>query len=226
MGAGTTIRLCAAVGLAIAFVSPLVSQIGPSLAPSVLRNYLVPSYSGFTFFPWGAYLAFGMSAGSLIRVIPPEATGHAMKWIAAGSGVTVVACQFFAALSHSLYAKSDFWLNSPAQVLTKQAVTLLMLAFAFLWTRYGATAGAWSMVRQFGTTSLLVYWVHIELVYGRWLWFWKNNLTVPQTMVAAVGVILLMLAISVIRTNWQTVSAALSDAGWWYSPKPDRVPGD
>ena len=41
-----------------------------------------------------------------------------------------------------------------------------MVSFAFLWTRYGARDG-WSWVRQFGTTSLLVYWVHIELVYGR-----------------------------------------------------------
>ena len=35
-------------------------------------------------------------------------------------------------------------------------------------------------MRQFGTTSLLVYWVHIELVYGRWLYFWKDSLSVPR----------------------------------------------
>jgi hypothetical protein len=27
-----------------------------------------------------------------------------------------------------------------------------------------------------GTSSLLVYWVHIEIVYGRWLGIWKEKL--------------------------------------------------
>jgi len=57
-------------------------------------------------------------------------------------------------------------------------------------------------VRQFGTTSLLVYWVHIELIYGRWLWFWKENLTVPQTAVVAAALIVLMLLISLAKTEW------------------------
>ncbi len=66
----------------------------------------------------------------------------------------------------TLYTKSEFWLNSPAQVLMKLGVMLWILPFAFIWTRYAANTG-WSPVSQLGTTSLLVYWVHIELVYGR-----------------------------------------------------------
>ena len=134
----------------------------------------MPDLHAFGFFPWGAYLAFGMSAGSVIRTIPPEATERAMQWAALLGGGLILACQYFANLPYTVYAKSDFWLNSPAQVLTKVGVILLMLALAFLWTRYGAKDG-WSWVRQFGTTSLLVYWVHIELVYGRWLWFLKGQ---------------------------------------------------
>jgi hypothetical protein len=57
-------------------------------------------------------------------------------------------------------------------------------------------------VRQFGTTSLLVYWVHVELVYGRWLWFWKENLTAAQAALVALSVILLMLGLSVLKTRW------------------------
>ena len=81
-------------------------------------------------------------------------------------------------------------------------------------------------MRQFGVTSLLVYWVHIELVYGRWLWFLKNNLTVAQTAMVAIAVILLMLGISALRTNWTRVREALADLGWWYAPTPGRVAGD
>jgi hypothetical protein len=219
------VRLCAALGLGIAFAAPLISQMDWSWMPWMLRDYLVPDHRFFGFFPWAAYLAFGMSAGSVIRILPPDATERAMQWAALAAGVLILACQYFASLPYSVYPKSEYWLNSPAQILTKLGVTLLMLAFAFLWTRYGAS-DRWSWVRQFGTTSLLVYWVHIELVYGRELWFLKNNLNVPQTVVAAFLVILLMLGLSTLKTNRDRVKAALLEMGWWFGPKPERVAGD
>ncbi len=101
-------------------------------------------------------------------------------------------------------------------MLTKQSVTLLMLAFAFVWTQYIAKDG-WSWVRQFGVTSLLVYWVHIELIYGRWMWFFKNNLTVAQTVVTAV----LRDPVHVGHFHCQDVPvqvrAVLVEMGWWFS---------
>ncbi len=219
------VRFCAVLGLVIAFASPLISQMDWSGVPWLIRGYIIPDLRSFGFFPWAAYLAFGMAAGSAIRVIPPEATERAMQWAALLGAGLIVACQYFANQPYSIYAKSDFWLNSPAQVLTKMGVVLLMLALAFLWVRYGARDG-WSWVRQFGTTSLLVYWVHIELVYGRGLWFLKSNLNEAQTVVAAVGMILLMLAISTAKTYRHRIAAVLSDMGWTFGPKPDRVPGD
>ena len=204
------IRLCAVLGLAIAFGSPLISQIDWSGVPWLVRAYLIPDYNFFGIFPWGAYLAFGMSAGSIIRTVSPDAIERCMQWAAVLGGALILACQYFANAPYRIYAKSEFWLNSPAQILTKLGVTLLLLAFAFLWTRYGAKAG-WSWVRQFGTTSLLVYWVHIELIYGRASGLWKGNLNVAQTASAAVIVFLLMLAISLIKTNRERLKAMLQE---------------
>lgn len=218
-------RLCAVLGLAIAVVSPWISQMNWSWAPPVVRSYIVPDYNFFSFFPWAAYLAFGVSAGSILRTVPPHAFERVMQWAALLGGVLIVACQYFANLPFSIYAQSEFWLNSPAQVLIKQGVTLLLVAFAFLWTRCVPAAG-WSLVRQFGTTSLLVYWVHIELVYGRWFWFLKNNLTVVQTVVAAIIVIVLMLAISTAKTRRHRIAAAVSNLGLAFGRRPERVPGD
>ena len=219
------VRLCAILGLAIAFLSPVVSQIDTSGLPPMLRNYFVPDYRFFGFFPWGAYLVFGVAAGSLLRVVPQAAIERVMAWAAIIGGGLVLTCQYFAAVPYSLYAKSEYWLNSPAQVLSKQGVTLVLMALAYLWT-HNTGKVSWSWMRQFGTTSLLVYWVHIELVYGRWLWFFKNNLTVPQTVIAAVGIILLMLAISTAKTYRRRIAAAIADLPWWVTPKPERVPGD
>jgi uncharacterized membrane protein len=219
------IRLCAILGLGIALAAPLISQMDWSGLPWMIRAYIIPDYRFFGFFPWAAYLAFGMSAGSIIRSLPADGTERAMQWTALIGGAAIITCQYFGNLGFSLYAKSEFWLNSPAQVLTKVGVLLVVLSFAFLWTRYGARDG-WSWVRQFGTTSLLVYWVHIELVYGRGLGFLKNALNVPQTVVAAICVILLMLAVSTIKTYRNQFRNYLTDMGWWFTPKTGQASGD
>ncbi len=78
----------------------------------------------------------------------------------------------------------------------------LLLAFAFLWTRYVNPTG-WSFVRQIGTTSLLVYWVHTEIVYGQWMWYWKESLTPAPVVVIAAVVIAAMVGLSVARTGWK-----------------------
>ncbi len=219
------VRLCAALGLAIAFAAPLVTQMNWAGAPWLVRAYIAPDLRSFGFFPWGAYLAFGVSAGSVIRAIPQEATERAMQWAALLGGGMILACQYFANQPYTIYAKSDFWLNSPAQVLSKVGVVLLMLALAFLWTRYGAKDG-WSWVRQFGTTSLLVYWVHIEMVYGRGLWFLKGSLTELQTAIAAALMILLMLGLSTAKTYRHRIATVMAEMGWSFGPRPDQVPGD
>ncbi len=104
-------------------------------------------------------------------------------------------------MSLSFYSKVDFWLDSPALIFIKLGALLIAVAFAYIWTLQPGAQG-WSWVRQFGTTSLLVYWVHIELVYGRWLGFWKDNLTVGETVGAALAVTLLMLLLSVAKTTF------------------------
>ena len=85
--------------------------------PRLVQNYLVPDYHFFAFFPWGAYLAFGV--GSLIRVTPHEAIEHVMQWAVMVGYVLILACQYFGNIPFSIYAKSEFWRNSPAQVLTR-----------------------------------------------------------------------------------------------------------
>ena len=214
----TRAKAAALAGLAIACVSPFISQMHWESVPWLVRNYIIPDYHSFGFFPWAAYLAFGVSAGSAIRAIPPESTDRLMQWAAMLGMALILVCHYIDRLPYKLYAKSEYWLNSPLQVLTKQGVVLAILSVAFVWTRYAAGAG-WSWVRLFGTTSLLVYWVHIELVYGRELFFLKGHLNEAQTLVSAVFVILLMLAISVIKTRWTQVRAYLDATGWWSLPK-------
>jgi len=215
------VRLCAIVGVAIAVVSPLVSEIDWSGVPPLIKDYIVPDYLAFGFFPWGAFVAFGLSLGSLIRVVTHEQLERAMQW-AALAGCALIACSQQLSNLPSLYGKSEFWLNSPFMILIKLGVILLMVAFAFVWNKH--TAEKWSWVRQLGTTSLLVYWVHIELIYGRWLGFWHSNLSIAQCTVAAAAMIVSMLLISVARTHRAPLREFL--ASWRPQPAPVRVSGD
>jgi hypothetical protein len=152
-------------------------------------------------------------------------TDRTMQWAALTGGVLILASQYFANSPLTVYAKSDYWLDSPAQVLTKLGVLLLMVAFAFIWTRYGAAPG-WSWVRQFGTTSLLVYWVHIELVYGKASWLWRDSLDINETVIAAAIIIPLMLVISTMQTHREKWKELLAGMGWSFGPKPGSAAGD
>jgi hypothetical protein len=207
-------RLCAVLGVAIAAASPLISQLDWSRVPPLVKNYIAPDYMFFSFFPWAAFFVFGLSAGSVIRLVEDAQMDRAMQWAALIGAGLIVGGHYFSDLPYSLYTKSEFWLNSPALVLIKLGVILWMVPFAFIWTRYAANAG-WSLVSQLGTTSLLVYWVHIELVYGRWLGVWKESLDNTQVAILTAAVISLMLLLSVLKTSakkWKAMPAAMR----WY----------
>src|SRR5258708_11060343 len=105
----------------------------------------------------------------------------------------------------------------------KLGVVMLFLSFTFVWTQY-AVGASWSWIRQLGTTSLLVYWVHIELVYGRWFGSRKETMGNIECAVYAVILIALMLGVSLARTNWRTLK---TNAQAWFSYRsPRRVSGD
>ena len=202
------IRLCAVLGVAVAAASPLISQVDWSGVPQIVQDYLIPSYKYFGFFPWAAFLFFGMSFGSILRVLKDEQIPQAMQWFALGGIALAFGAYTISAMSLSLYTKVDFWLDSPALVFIKLGVVYLCVAFAYVWTLQLGSEG-WSWVRQLGTTSLLVYWVHIELVYGRWLGFWKDQLNVGETVLAAFAITLLMLGLSAAKTMYPVWRAYL-----------------
>jgi hypothetical protein len=197
------VRAAAAAGVAIAALSPWLSGVDTAWIAGPVRNYFVPSVESFSIFPWGSYLAFGLAAGSAIPLVARGGWSRVMQWAALVGFGLVMAGRYFSNLPFSIYSHSDFWLNSPALVACKLGATLLLAAAAFLWTEYFSTG--WSWVRQLGTTSLVVYWVHVELAYGRWLGVIKDQLDVWGCAAAAVVMIALMtgLSLAVTEVEWR-----------------------
>src|SRR3989442_14607376 len=112
----------------------------------------------------------------------------------------------FSNLPYSLYTNADFWTNSPALVWIRLGLMLVALAGAYLWTEL--VSGGWSWVQILGRNSLMVYWVHVVLVYGFVLERWKARLSIAETAALTVAITALMLALSVARLRWKLTPAA------------------
>lgn len=191
-------------GIGIALFSPIMSALNLAGLPAPVRAYLVPSADGFPIFPWGSYLAFGVALGSMIPLVGTRETGKAgwarvMQWSAIIGLALVMGGRYFADLPFSLYTKSDFWLNSPALVACKMGVAFLLGSFAYIWMEY-LNVG-WSWVRQLGTTSLIVYWVHVDLEYGPWFADYRQKLGVAGCVLVSLVLIPVMIGISVAFTR-------------------------
>jgi uncharacterized membrane protein len=184
------ITWCAAIGLAIAALAPPAGALDWSHVPWLIRNYIMPDKQYFTFFPDAAYIAFGIGFGGLLRHAAPIME-RTMQWTACLGLALVVTAHYFSNLPFSIYTNSDFWLNSPGLILIRFGIVLVLVATGFVWTS-GQLPERLSFMRTLGTNSLLIYWVHVELVYGRWFWFAKEHLTIWQCAVASLLLIALM----------------------------------
>lgn len=198
-------------GLGIAFISPLIANANLSSFPELVQNYLVPSNRYFSIFPWAAFLPFGITTGTILKTSSSRDLGRFAQWCAIGGAILIFSCQYFSNIPYSFYSKSDFWIDSPWLVFIKTGIIMIFMAVAYLWTAH--VAPGWSMIRQLGTTSLIVYWVHTELVYGRWLWTFKGNISIPQIMLMAIFVTLMMVGLSLMQTHWSQIRRWASSSG-------------
>src|ERR1700761_7866900 len=74
------IRLCTILGFVVAGLAPVMTQIDNPTIPTLVRAYFFPSASYFGFFPWASFLAFGMAAGSVIRLVKQDDLDRVMAW--------------------------------------------------------------------------------------------------------------------------------------------------
>ncbi|PYU04750.1 MAG: hypothetical protein DMG34_09800, partial [Acidobacteria bacterium] len=86
--------------------------------------------------------------------------------------------------------------------LARCGVMLVILSLAYAWYRWGLAQLGFSPVEQLGRTSLLVYWVHIEFVYGRLSILPKGKCGWAAATAGLVVIFAAMLGLSVARTRW------------------------
>jgi uncharacterized membrane protein len=204
LGAQDRIRWALAGALVAASLAPVVGNLDWTGVPQIVQDYLAPGETRgrFPFFPYASYIGFGLAAGAIVRRTAADGMDRLMQWCAIGGFALIFSAQYFANIPSSIYPAVDFWRNSPSLIFIRVGIALAMLASAYLWTTYLA-APRWSWMQALGKTSLLVYWVHIMLVYGNIMKRVKRTLPIPETVLAVCIVIALMVALAAARLAWK-----------------------
>jgi uncharacterized membrane protein len=214
----------AAVAAVMAMVTPVVrTSAAVDGLPTWMQWYMRPSgeYTTFTLFPWVGFVFAGGAAGALIAATHEEARERRLLVMLGGAGAALVAFGFAAASRPSIYRASYFWTSSPTWFAIRVGMMMITLAamYAALEGRTvsapgGATTGegssaAFRMARGFsaaidalarmGRSSLFVYWIHVELVYGYASWLWWRRLPLWGTAIAFAAFSALMFGAVVLK---------------------------
>jgi len=87
---------------------------------------------------------------------------------------------------------------------------LVILLAVYAWCRWGLGQWGFSPLIQLGQTSLLVYWVHIEFVYGRFSILPKRAVSIRTASFGLLTIFLAMLLLSLLRTQFKARGAELT----------------
>jgi uncharacterized membrane protein len=200
------------VATAIALLTPpLWTTWRPKFLPWPLETYFngvhtfnEPQHWLFPIFPWCAFAFAGLAVGFLLFTGFAR-RGESLVFLLLGVGgiVAILLSMLFDALPLDLYAVYDYWHSSPEFLLARCGVLLIILSLVYTWCKWGFAQKGFSPAIQLGQTSLLVYWVHIEFVYGRFSILPKHNCSIGKATAGLALIFLAMLLLSIARTRFK-----------------------
>jgi uncharacterized membrane protein len=185
------------------------------MLPHALYAYIVPvpGLSNFVFFPWTALVFAGAWVGVLVDAgRTPEADARTHRQLAVGGAIVSVGA-FAASYLPSAFAGSHFWSTSPAYLFLRSGLTIVAVAGAHAWVKSWGDAEHWSPLAQLGRTSLFIYWIHVELLYGLISRPWHRALTLFEALIAYVIFCGVMLACSIAKERLAERFARPATAG-------------
>ena len=163
-----------AAAVLIAMSTPVVraSEL-LAVLPDPLEWYLRPAGSAttFTLFPWAAFLLAGCAVGFWLDTRTAEQERRVnMMLTMIGGGLALGA--YGASFLPPIYAQTNFWTSSPTFFFIRLGILLMLVGAAYaLHSRDAGRSRAPSLVvrsplQELGRSSLIVYWIHVEMAYG------------------------------------------------------------
>jgi uncharacterized membrane protein len=207
-------------GLAIASVVGLLTPSlyttwRPTWLPWPLESYIdgchnlgSPQPWLFPIFPWTAFAFAGLAAGFILFSESWRAQTSKLMTIFGGVGVaTILAAYGFDHSPIHLYATYDYWHTSPNFLMMRVGLLLVIALLTYSWCQWGWATKGFSPLIQLGQTSLLVYWVHIEFVYGRFSLLPKRSESITTATRGLIEITVFMLVLSLLRTkvDWKKI---------------------
>ncbi|HEY0876535.1 MAG TPA: acyltransferase family protein [Vicinamibacterales bacterium] len=189
-----------AATLAIAFLTPPVRAV-PWLGalPDPIEGYLRPrpGFTNFAVFPWAAFVFAGAVIGVLIDRTRTGAAEARLNVFLGVAGLGLAAGSYAASYFPSPYEQSNFWTSSPAFFLLRTGLLVAAVSAAYAWGQRKWRISAFSPLEQMGRTSLFIYWIHIELIYGLMVRPLHKSMTLGQAWlgVAIFGLVMLLLSL-------------------------------
>ena len=205
--------------LSISLLTPgLWTTWRPDWLPWPLESYIngvhnlgEPQAWLFPIFPWSAFAFAGLALGfTLCSDWSRERPASTIPIFGAAGAALILVARYLDDSPWHLYSVYDFWHTSPNFFLIRVGLLMLILLACYAWCRWGLGQWRFSPFIQLGQTSLLVYWVHIELVYGRFSILPKHVQTIAGATLGLVEIFVAMLLLSIARTKLKGRRVA-----WW-----------
>ena len=205
--ASNTMRawLFALAAAIVAMTTPLIRAAAwIDALPIWLQWYARPfgDHTTFTLFPWVGFVFAGGTVGALITSARDERTESRMQLWLASAGGALVGIGFLTAARPTIYASSSFWTSSPtwfAIRLGVMQIALSVLFFSVRSIRNPQSSILNDRVARMGRSSLFIYWIHVELVYGYASWLWRGRLPLWGSVAAWLAFSTLMYGALVLR---------------------------
>jgi uncharacterized membrane protein len=211
--------LLGAATVALAMATPIVRTAAiPELVPDQIAWYLVPvpGFTTFALFPWAGFLIAGAMAGLWLDTTPARPSDGQLAPLLTAAGLSVALAGYSTSFLPSIYTQATFWGSSPTFFFLRLGCVVVLLGAAFWWTSRTVSP---SPLVEMGRASFLVYWIHVELVYGVASLPLHRNLTFPQAAAAAVLFSLLMFGVVRLKNRWWGVKPGRAH------PLPQTQPG-
>ncbi|MGZ4733354.1 MAG: heparan-alpha-glucosaminide N-acetyltransferase domain-containing protein [Terriglobales bacterium] len=199
-----------ATAVLISLLTPLLwTTWSPDWLPWPLESYInglhnlgSPQPWLFPIFPWTAFAFAGLAVGFILQS-PQTRSREPQVFFSIGlaGSLLIEVSRWLEARPYQLYPVYDYWHTSPNFFLTRLGMLMVILTASYAWCRWGAGQWGFSPLIQLGQASLLVYWVHIEFVYGRVSILPKHAQGIVGASAGLLVISLAMLALAYIRTH-------------------------
>jgi len=202
--------VAAGVALAISLVTPLLWTTERLRGlPWPIESYVngvhtfkQPQAWLFPIFPWTGFAFAGLAAGFfLVSNWVKQREARAFMLLGAAGVAIIAIARWSDHRPRQIYAVYDFWHTSPNFFMIRVGLLLVILLGIYAWCRWGAAMWRFSPMIQLGQTSLLVYWVHIEFVYGRFSILPKRAMGIGRATLGLAAIFVAMLLLSLARTH-------------------------